>query len=182
MNLDVPTLMIAGALVAAMSGSSLLVVRYQYRDTSPVVWWAAANFVLAFGMLMLARDGTEMTFASSPFTLFAVNPVLIWIGARRFDGRPAPLAVALLGAALPALLEALGILSLDTASGFRALHIVHTAVGIGFYLAAAGSLALNRSDALRARWPLVVLCTLHAMALSLTVTDRFAGPPGMMGA
>jgi diguanylate cyclase (GGDEF)-like protein len=35
---------------------------------------------------------------------------------------------------------------------------------------------------MRARWPLVLLCALHATALSLTTADRFAGPPGRMDA
>jgi diguanylate cyclase (GGDEF)-like protein len=180
MHLDVPTLMAAGALVAALSGTLLLVVRHQYRDTGAVLWWAAADLILAVGMLVLAVDGADRRLVASPLMFLALNPALILIGAWRFDGRPAPFLLAGFGAGLPLMLAALGVFSIGTPQGSGALHVVQAAVGVVFYLAAAGSLALHRAEALRARLPLAILCTLHAIALSLTATDRFAGPPGSM--
>jgi hypothetical protein len=40
MQLDGPTMMVAGAFVALMSGAVLLYAWYQYRETRAALWWA----------------------------------------------------------------------------------------------------------------------------------------------
>ena len=49
MYIDLPTLMLAGSFVAAISGAFLFFAWLQNRDATGPLWWAGANLSLAIG-------------------------------------------------------------------------------------------------------------------------------------
>src|SRR5438105_2087279 len=100
MSIDLPTLMVAGSFVAAVSGVFLIFAWFQNRKAIATLWWAASNLVLAVSVPMMARI---MPVAESPTTIFAitmlnVNPALIWASARACNGRPINFAIVISGA------------------------------------------------------------------------------------
>ena len=58
MTIDLPTLMIAGSFVAAVSGVFLVFAWLQNRKATATLWWAASNLVLA---IEHSDDGRRMT-------------------------------------------------------------------------------------------------------------------------
>jgi diguanylate cyclase (GGDEF)-like protein len=184
MRLDVPTLMIAGAFVALMSGALLLYAWYQYRETRAALWWAGADFVLACAIVLLAiGSGTaEPLIFFAGLTLICVSSTLTWAGARSFDGYT-----------IPPLLLTLGTILWIGAQWLPALTLTHTrsvllnsSITLAYYSAAALSIKLGRGEALRARLPLATLLAVHALTLviavpaSLTIVFPANQPPPVL--
>jgi diguanylate cyclase (GGDEF)-like protein len=120
---------------------------------------------------MLAAALDEPAWSLLGSALLALAPGLIWKAARTFDVKPAPLILAVLGAAVvgtasmfPGKLIATGPLSLT----FSAVYL----------LAAAVSLWLSRNEALKARWPIIILTVLHAAVLSVGLYSSLNGSLG----
>jgi diguanylate cyclase (GGDEF)-like protein len=167
MQLDVPTLMVAGAFVALMSSALLLFAWYQFRETAAALWWAGADFVLACAIVLMAvGSGIDkpLIFVCG-LTLLCASSALTWAGARSFDGNAAlPLFLALgtlvwIGAhCLP------GVVLNPGASA-----LLNAAITLSYYAAAALNIKRGRGEALRARFPLVVLLTMHALTLLIAV-------------
>jgi hypothetical protein len=53
-SMDFTSMAILGAFITTMSGVLLIFARFQYRDTGPILWWAAAHFVNGMGTIALA--------------------------------------------------------------------------------------------------------------------------------
>ncbi|MGD9920951.1 MAG: diguanylate cyclase [Pseudorhodoplanes sp.] len=181
MRIDVPTLMLAGAFVASFCAALLLVAWYQYRETRAALWWAGADATLACAVALMAvgsavqRDRLYLL----GLTLLCVSAALTWAGARSFDGRRIQPGFLVAGSLLWIAVHAFALATIT-------VSLVHTAIMVIYYAAAALSLQYRNGDAQRARLPLVVLLSVHAMTLMIaipaTLTMNFVpGEPPPVG-
>jgi diguanylate cyclase (GGDEF)-like protein len=173
MMLDLPTLMIAGAFAAAMSGALLLFAWWHFRETSAAVWWAAGDFALALGVLLLALGfiGKSVLVFLMGLTFIAGSPALTWVGALTFRGRP-----------VRPPLVCMGLFVWAATVGTRPLHgldaallIVSSLVVAGYTAATAWELAKCKTENLRAGLPLTVLFTLHATMYLILTPESLRG-------
>ncbi|MCR4283438.1 MAG: GGDEF domain-containing protein [Bauldia sp.] len=159
MEIDLPTLMVAGSFVAAISGVFLIFSWMQTDHANGMLWWAAANLVLAAAIPMIARADAA---PGSPavvvaITLLNTSPALIWASARATNDRKIDFAVVGSGAVLWLVAYAMPLFR-ENPSGQTGLNL---AIGSTFLLAAAYEFWRGRAERLMARWPLIVLLVLH---------------------
>jgi diguanylate cyclase (GGDEF)-like protein len=97
------------------------------------------------------------------FTLLVLAPALVWSGARRLCGLRAPIWLTFGPAAtiVPAAL----FIPLPV---FMTAGLLASIFSASYMFAAAWSFALGTRERLLSRWPLAVLCLIHAIALTLT--------------
>ena len=179
MHLDITTLMFVGSLVTAISSVLLVVTWWQRPESTGALWWAGANFVLACGILLYAQPGFGHSYAISILALVLLNlaPGLTWKAARLLNGDEAPL---LLVAAAPVLGLGLGAAGLIPGQLQMAVSLGVTSA---YTFAAAWEFWRKRSDQLKARWPLIVLISIHAalffagMVEAASGVISFDGPP-----
>ncbi len=163
MSLDVPTLMLAGSFVALLSSVMLVLAWYHYREMSPVLWWAASDFVAAFGIACLAFGGVR---SSEPllalgFAALVLGPTLLWSAARQFNGLKPRFAVVLLAPVLVLAVNALP-------SNLPIAEIrggASTLMNAMFLFSAAWTVTMRPREPLVARWPLGGFLVLHACLL-----------------
>src|SRR4051812_21025353 len=172
MSIDLPTLMVAGSFVAAVSGVFLVFAWFQNRKAIATLWWAASNLVLAISVPMMARilPATESATTIFAITMLNVNPALIWASARACNNRPVNFAVVISGAFLW-LLAATTVLRGHT-QGLLALNLT---VVSAFLLAAAYEFWRDRHERLNARWPLIVLLALHGTLSAAGAGEALSG-------
>ncbi len=188
MKFDVPTLMVAGAFVALMSGALLLFAWYQYRETAAALWWAGADFILGCAIVSLAvGSGTDtplVFFCGLTLPVCSIRGIDLGRCARSFDGETVS----------PLLLDArcVDLDRRELASRQCVMTFtVSTLLNAGIYpdpiiQAAAVSIRTGKGEALRARPPLVVLLSVHALTLliavpaTLTVTFVPNTPPPVL--
>lgn len=160
-------MMILGAFITMMSGGLLIFARFQYRDTGPILWWAAAHFVSGTGTVALAlavgREPLQTALVVAAFTLTAAGSGLAWSGARRLCGQKTPLWLTFGPAAmiLPATL-------VSPLPAFATAGASASVLSTVYMLAAGWSLAVGTRDNLLSRWPLSTFSFLHGLAASLT--------------
>jgi diguanylate cyclase (GGDEF)-like protein len=172
MQIDLPTLMIAGSFVAAVSGVFLIFAWFQNRQAVATLWWASSNLVLAVSVPMMAR---VMPTVDAPATIVAitllnVNPALIWASARACNNRSVNFVIIVSGALLW-LAAATTVLHGQT-QGLLALNL---AVVSAFLLAAAFEFWRDRHERINARWPLIVLLALHGGLSMLGAIEALTG-------
>jgi len=172
MRIDLPTLMLAGSFVAAVSGVFLVFAWLQNRQASATLWWAASNLVLAASIPMMA--GADLTRETPSvvvaITLLNLSPALIWASARSCNGRRVDFAVVAGGAAI--WLIAYGLPAFRGSSLQLSLNL---AIVAAFLLAAAFEFWRDRHERLTARWPLIVLLTLHGSLSALAAAVAASG-------
>jgi len=179
MNLDITTLMFAGSLVTAISSILLVLTWWQRPESTGALWWAGANFVLAGGIILYAQPGFGHSLGASILALVLLNlaPGLTWKAARLLTGDEAPLVLVVAAPVLGLGLGAAGIIS------GQLQMAVSLGVTAAYTLAAAWEFWRKRSERLRARWPLIVLISIHAalffagMLEAATGVISFDGPP-----
>ncbi|CAN5255219.1 GGDEF domain-containing protein [soil metagenome] len=167
MNLDVPTLMLAGAFVSCCSGALLLFAWYQYRETKAALWWAGADALLAAAIVLMAvgsTNGHHLLFFIG-LTLLCVSAALSWGGARCFEGHKVD---PILLAAGPALWLAVHALPAGIVSPVLST-LLNAGVTSSYYACAAFSIRNGKGESLRSRLPLTVLLSLHAATLLIAV-------------
>jgi diguanylate cyclase (GGDEF)-like protein len=173
MHLDLLTLVAMGSFVAICAGTILLVAWSQNSKTLTLALWGLANIVEAAGIasLMLAAALDQPAWALFGSVSLALAPGLVWKAARIFDGRPAQLIFALLGAVV------VGVAGTVPGMRFAAgsLSLAFSAV---YMFAATTSLWLGRNELLKARWPLVVFTALHAVVLLIGFYSNLDGSLG----
>ena len=178
MHLDITTLMFAGSLVTAISSILLVFTWWQRPESTGALWWAGANFVLAGGIILYAQPGFGHSLGASVLALVLLNlaPGLTWKAARLLNGDEAPLVLVI---AAPVLGLGLGAAGLIPGQHQMAVSLGVTAA---YTLAAAWEFWRKRSERLRARWPLIVLISIHAalffagMLEAATGVISFDGP------
>jgi diguanylate cyclase (GGDEF)-like protein len=160
MHLDIVTLITAGGFVTLLSGLLLTGAWTQMRVAPALFWWAAANYVYAIGIGLLAYGtAAEVTLMLAIGAgLTSIAPALVWAGTRTFVHRPVRTLPLVAGAVVWLVVAA----SSGDASQKSSI-IVGLATWIAYLLAANWELWRTRAEPLRARWPLMAFFTLHAL-------------------
>jgi hypothetical protein len=165
MSLDVPTLMLVGAFVALLCGTLLVFAWHQYREMSPVLWWAASDIVLSAGITLLAFGGVHSSdqLTALGFLGLTISPALLWASTRLFNGLRPRYVIMLLG---PAIVAAVGLLPPDMP--VQAIRgAAATLINSSYLLAAAWTLMVHARERLVSRWPLAAFLVMHAGVLLL---------------
>jgi|SRR5579862_981330 len=171
MALDLPTLMVMQSFALASAGAVLLFAWLQNRTVSALALAGSANVIAAAGILslMLGVALHQPIWSAVGGGLLPLQSGLIWKAARNIDSKPAPLVVAVLGPIVAGL--AGGLLHAPGAT-------LSLAVGAAFSLAIAATLWANRQERLTARWPLIILSTVHGAALLVGMYSTVFGSTG----
>lgn len=172
MEIDLPTLMIAGSFVSAVSGMFLVFSWLQSDRRNGLLWWAAAMLLLAVAIPLLAQSSGEP--GSPPFivaiTLLNISPGLIWASARATNGRNADYALACAGAGLWLIAYAMPVIQ-QTPKIQTGLNFAVVAV---YLLAAAYEFWRGRDVRLLARWPLILLLAFHGCFSAIGAFESIA--------
>jgi diguanylate cyclase (GGDEF)-like protein len=159
MEIDLPTLMIAGSFVSAVSGMFLVFSWLQTDRNNGLLWWAAALLGLSVAIPMIAQVETAHGTAAFivAITILNTSPALIWAAARATNHRRVDYAIVGSGAAFWLIAYAM--------PGIQSAPQVQTGLNLAvvavFLLAAAYEFWRGRAEQLTARWPLVILLSLH---------------------
>lgn len=160
MHLDITTLIAAGSFVVALSGLLLTGAWTQIRVAPALLWWAAANYVYAIGIGLLAygaATGTPVV-AAAGGALTSLSPALIWAGTRTFVHRPVS-ALVFAGAAVWIVAGVVG----AEGGSHKSTLIAGFAAWSTYLLASNWELWRARAEPLMARWPLMTFFGLHAV-------------------
>jgi len=159
MELDLPTLMIAGSFVSAVSGMFLVFSWLQSDRKNGLLWWASAVLLLAVAIPMVAGadDGAGTPAFIVAITLLNISPALIWASARATNGRNVNYAVVGGGAVMWLVAYAMPVIR-EAPEAQTGLNLVVVSV---YLFAAAYEFWRGRAERLTARWPLVALLVLH---------------------
>ena len=98
MHLDLPTLMVAGSFVSAVSGVFLIFAAMQTKDSEGMLWWASANLTLAAAIPLVATPNLSLPSILVAITLLNISPALVWASARACNGHRVDLGVVGAGA------------------------------------------------------------------------------------
>jgi diguanylate cyclase (GGDEF)-like protein len=159
MLMDLPTLMVAGSFVAAVSGVFLIFAAMQTKDSRAMLWWASANLTLAAAIPLVATPNLSLPQILLAVTLLNISPALVWASARACNGEKVDAGVV--GAGAGVWLAALMIPAVrDAVDVYVTLNLAIVAT---FLFAAALEFWRGRNDRLTARGPLIVLLVLHGM-------------------
>ena len=173
MIIDLPTLMIAGSFVAATSGVFLIFAWSQNRESRAMLWWAAANLLLAMAVPLMATSDDSFGWPSqiAAISLLNLSPALVWAAARSSNGRHANRTVIAGGVLLWLLAMAL--------PGFRASYhgqtFLNLAVVAAYLFAAAVEFWRGRAERLGSRWPLIVLLSTHGVVFAIGAAQAALG-------
>jgi diguanylate cyclase (GGDEF)-like protein len=171
MSLDLPTLMIMQSFAMACSGALLCFAWVQNRSAAVLGLWGIANIIAAAGIIALMLGATFHLLAWSTIggCLLQTQAGLIWKAVRLLEWKRGRLAIALAGP----LAVGLGSPLLQGLTGLFSL-----AGGAVYSLATAAELWTGRQERLAARWPLIVLTTVHGMTLLIGAYSTFTGSTG----
>ena len=171
MQFDLPTLLMAGSFVAAVSGVFLIFAWLQTEEAHGVLWWATADILLAASVPMMVS--LDLAPGSPPVvigtTLLNISPALIWASARAVNRRH--IEIAVVGSGAVAWLVAFAMPSFRESAGAQVG--LNLTIVSAFLFAAAYEFWHARSDRLMARWPLVVLLVLHAGSCAVGAFETF---------
>jgi diguanylate cyclase (GGDEF)-like protein len=173
MLIDLPTLMVAGSFVSAISGVFLIFAWLQTDRAHGMLWWAAADLVLATAIPIMASP--TLNPGEPPLvvaiSLLNLSPALIWASARAVNNRRVDLAVVGSGAVLWLIAYAMPIVREETR-----IQVALNLLIAAFYLgAAAYEFWHGRNEKLMSRWPLIVLLGLHATFSAGAAASAFIG-------
>lgn len=161
MLLDLPTLMIAGSFVSAVSGVFLIFAATQTKDPAGMLWWASANLTAAVAIPLLATSNLApgMPSVVLAVTLLNVSPALIWASARACNGLRVDLGVVGSGAGVWLVAYTIPVVR-ETPDVYVTLNLTIAAT---FLFASSFEFWRGRNDRLTARGPLIVLLILHGI-------------------
>ncbi len=159
MNVDLPTLMVAGSFVSAISGLFLIFAAMQTKDPEGMLWWASANLTLAAAIPLVATPSLSMLSILMAVTLLNISPALVWASARACNGRSVDIGVV--GSGVGVWLAAFMIPAVrESVDLYVTINLTIVAT---FLFAAAIEFWRGRNDRVTARAPLIVLLVLHGM-------------------
>jgi GGDEF domain-containing protein len=179
MHLDLPSLMAMQSFVAACAGAVLLIAWIQNHKLVALALWGLSDLFAAAGIffLMLGSALDQPVWSAVAGALLILAPGLVWMAARTFDARFAPLGIALIGVLLVGIAGTMPILHNITGS----FGLIASTVYLG---AAATTIRVGRREDLPARLPLMILLVIHASTLLLGAfatiegsRDRHEVPP-----
>jgi diguanylate cyclase (GGDEF)-like protein len=157
--MDLPTLMVAGSFVSAVSGIFLIFAAIQTKDSEGMLWWASANLILAAAIPLVATPNLSLPSVLMAVTLLNLSPALVWASARACNGQKVDMGVV--GSGVGVWLVAFTVPAVrDTVDVYIALNL---AIAATFMFASALEFWRGRNDRVTARGPLIVLLILHGM-------------------
>jgi diguanylate cyclase (GGDEF)-like protein len=173
MQIDLPTLMLAGSFVTAASGVFLVFAWMQNREAAGMLWWAAGNFVLAAAVPIVASNDIVFGVPSTVLGILLLNtsPALIWAAASACNGRTPH--VSGIGAGAVVWLAAFSLPMIREQPGTQVA--LNLAVISFYFMAAATEFWRGRKEPLQSRWPLVVLLFLHGLFFLAGTIDAALG-------
>lgn len=179
MKIDFPTLMFAGSFIATTSGIFLTFAWLQNRDSWALLWWAAANLLLAVSVPLLVTSDAAIGAPSQilAMTLLNISPAMIWAAARNCNNQRANRPMVFAGASLWLVAFLLpGFRTSTDAQVFLNLSIV------AMYLFAAGAeFWSGRAERLGSRWPLIVLLFCHGFIFVIGAMRAIGGDLPLTG-
>lgn len=173
MNLDLPTLMFMQSFALACAGAILLLAWLQNKKVLVFLLWGAATVGAAAGIVSLKLGVMlgEPAWSALGGILLSLQSSTMWKVARTIDRKPASFLIVILGptsvglaGAMPGLRDLVGSWSLG--------------LGAAYVLLAAASLWAGRSERLAARWPLLILTSVHGTALAIGTYSTLSGSTG----
>lgn len=161
MHIDLPTLMIAGSFVTAISGAFLFFAWLQNRDAAGTLWWAAGNFVLAAAVPLIGSNEVVFGVPSTVIGILFLNvsPALIWASARSSNGREPHFSGVMAGGLVWLFAFAMPVIR----NSPQTQMTLNLAVVAFYFFAAANEFWHGRGERLQSRWPLIVLLVLHGL-------------------
>ncbi len=163
MELDSDTAIAMLAMLSLASGVLLLVIGRGAGDVATAVLWGLANLFVAMGVVIL----WEETSPALAFLCLMLATALMWASMAAFNDRSVPPIFLICGA-----LVWIGVAyapGLDLA--FGEMGAIYLAICALFLVGAAAELWRGRSEKLPARWPLLALIALDAVAVGFAVTQ-----------
>lgn len=175
MTLDLASLMVMQSFATACVGATLILAWLQNRTERALAIWGLGDFSAAAGVLSLMFGAVlhAPAWSLAGGALLCSQSALIWKAVRTIHGKPTSLPLVLLGAA--ATIAAGGFLTGAGESAALAAGAVYTVI-------AAIEVGLDRRDRRIARWPLIGLMGVHAVALAIGIFATFDGAIGLDGA
>ena len=175
MEIDLPTLMLAGSFITAASGVFLVFAWLQNREATGMLWWAAGNFVLAAAVPIVASNDIVFGMPSTVFGILLLNisPALIWAAASACNGRKPHVSGIAAGAVVWLLAFSLPVIREQPAAQVT----LNLAVICIYFMAAATEFWRGRAEPLQSRWPLVVLLFLHGLFFLAGTIDAALSDP-----
>jgi diguanylate cyclase (GGDEF)-like protein len=161
MTLDVGTILVATIAGCAVLGVLMLIDWWQSRTTLELAWWGAAYVIAAFSLMALlvrSLSGSSALYAVSASLLLLAYGCL-WIGARRFFGRPLPigwvltLCIVWLALAQVPLLQA--------SQPFRTIIVSSVIAALNF--AIVYEFWRDRTERLASRFSLLIVCGVNGL-------------------
>jgi diguanylate cyclase (GGDEF)-like protein len=161
MVIDLPTLMVAGSFIAATSGVFLILAWVQNRQSWSVLWWAAADLLLAASVPTMAADTGSFGAPAQiiAVTLLNISPALVWAAARNCNNRRISRPIIAAGAAAWCLAFSFPVFR----ASFDAQIFLNLTIVAAYLFAAAAEFWRGRAERLGSRWPLIVLLLSHAI-------------------
>ncbi|CAN5245477.1 GGDEF domain-containing protein [soil metagenome] len=175
MTIDLPTLMMAGSFVSAVSGAFLFFAWLQTRTGNGMLWWAGANITQSVCIPLIAFQGPVPNLPAVVLAMALLNlsPALIWAAARATNGRRVDLGIVGSGLAVWVVAYVVPAIQ-DTPRAQLSLNFTIVAV---FIFAAAHEFWRARADRLSARLPLIVLLVLHGIFSTAGAIDSATDGP-----
>ena len=173
MQLDMPTLMLAGSFVAAVSSLCNDFEGFETERAGAVLWWAAANLLLAISIPLIASHDAMPGAPALIFgiTLLNLSPAFIWAAARSVNRHPVDISMVVGGATLWFAAYAVPAVAASPDTQVT----LNFAVAAIYLYAAAYEFWKGRGDQLTARAPLVLLLFLHATFFAAAMVHGLAG-------
>ena len=161
MVFDLPTLMVAGSFVSAVSGAFLIFAAMQTKESEGMLWWASANLTLAAAIPLVATPHLSLTMPSAfaAIVLLNISPALVWASSRACNGHRVDIGVVGSGAAVWMVAMTIPAVRASEAANIG----LNLAIAAVFLFAAAFEFWRGRSDRVTARGPLIVLLVLHGI-------------------
>jgi diguanylate cyclase (GGDEF)-like protein len=175
-KLDLPTLLVVEAFIAAVSALVIVIACPRGRDARGSLWWVLGGVftTMAIGLNLADNVRVTETVSIASSIAFIFSAACYWTGARAFGGRTAiyPLvpAGALVFAALTMIppLAVPATVSMEISLGITAIYLL------------AGALELfHGKEKLWARWPLMALLLIHGLLFVAGTLESIIGelPP-----
>ena len=161
MTLDIPTLLVVSIFVTAVLGLLLIFAWIQDRSIQALGWWGVAYLLggLSAGMLSLQQFIASTILIDFSSALLFVACGMSWNGARVFDGKsvqPFPMfagaIIWLVACQIPGFAE----------SSIGRI-VVSSLIISNYTLFTAFEIWSGRGERLNARWPAVIVITLHGV-------------------
>lgn len=168
MHLDIATLLFTEALISFVSAALLAVAWVYYRGTKAALLWCVADAVTGAALLLIVfKPIPGMNNMLLVVGLLEIAAGLIWAAVRQFDNRPAyPLAV------FAGVLAWCLICGIPVVVGSeKLLSMLGSSIISAYFLVSAWEIWRDGDERLFARWPLVVLLSVHGGLFAVSVLD-----------